>query len=75
MTVMPVFIDCTFALLTICIVPNMLLMVSVLVLMPLSSLSNNYCAFAMVPGTPTPLPESNRFSYALPKCCFMLVQS
>ena len=75
MVVMLVFLDCAFALLTICTVPITLLMTPVMVLMFLSSSSDNSCAFAMVPGTPTPLPEINRFSYASPKCCFMLVQS
>merc|ERR1712194_156980 len=75
MAVMPSFIDCAFALLAICIVPITDVMTSVMVLMLSSSMSDNSCAFAMVPGTPTPRPEINMFSYASPKCCFMLVQS
>ena len=75
MAVVPVFIDCACVLLAICIVPITLLMMSVMVLMLISSLSNNFCAFAMVPGTPTHLPKINRFLYASPKCCFMLSQS
>merc|ERR1712194_785431 len=75
MVVIPAFIDCAFALLAICIVPITLLMTSVMVLMLSSSSFDNSCAFAMVPGTPTPRPDINRFSYASPKCCFMLVQS
>ena len=58
MEVIFVFIDCTCALLTICIV----LITSVMLLMLSSSLSDNSCAFAMETGTPTPLPEINRFS-------------
>ena len=50
MAVMPAFIDCAFALLAICIVPITLLMTFVMVLVLLSSSSNNSCAFAMVPG-------------------------
>merc|ERR1712194_669881 len=68
MAVMPAFIDCAFALLAICIVPITLLMTSVMVLMLSSSSSDDSCAFTMVPGTPTPCPEINRFSYASPKC-------
>ena len=75
MAAIPAFIDCAFALLAICIVPIMLLVASVMVLMMSSSSSDNYCAFAMVPGAPTPLPDIKRFSYTSPKCCFMLVQS
>ena len=75
MVVIPVFIDCAFTLLAISIVPIMLLMMSAAVLILSSSSSDNSCVFVMVPGTPTPLPEINRFLYASPECRFMLSQS
>ena len=61
MAVIPAFIDYVCALLAICIVPITLPMTSMMVLMLSSSSSDNYCGFAMVLGTPTPLPEINKF--------------
>ena len=61
MAAISAFIHCAFTLLVIYIMPITLLMMSVLVLILLSSSSNNYCAFAMVPGTPTSLLKINRF--------------
>ena len=67
----PTFTDLVFALLAICFV----LITSVMVVMLSSLSSDNSCAFAIMPGTFTSLPEINRFSYAFPKYDFMLTQS
>ena len=71
MVVIPVFTDWMFVLLAICIVLVTFVMVVMLSSLPLDS----SCAFAIVPGLFTPLPEINRFSYASPKCDLVLPQS
>lgn len=60
MALIPVFIDWVFVLLVICI----MIIASVMIVMLSSLLSNNSCAFVIVPGIFTPLPRINIFTYA-----------